>query len=81
MASSPKIDYAYPKNYIVKFSWSNAASYLILAYNVDNKFQFVDLRSGRIMNLVFDTVDDAERWLDSISQILERDTICTTYVP
>ena len=81
MASSPKKYYPVPKNYIVKFSWSNATSYLILALNVDEKFQFVDLRSGRIMNLVFETVEDAEKWLDSISQIHEINAICTTYVP
>lgn len=81
MASMTKIDYPSVKTYIAKFSWNNKALMLMLGYNVDNKFQFIDLETGRIMNLSFETVGDAEEWLNTHSEILERDVICQTYVP
>lgn len=81
MASMAKMDYPSVKTYIAKFSWNNKPMMLMLGYNVDNKFQFIDLETGRIMNLSFETVEDAEEWLNIHSEILERDIICQTYVP
>ena len=81
MASMTKIDYPSVKTYIAKFSWNNKPMMLMLGYNVDNKFQFIDLETGRIMNLSFETVEDAEEWLNTHSEVLERDVICQTYVP
>lgn len=81
MASMTKIDYPSVKNYIVKFSWSNKALMLMLGYNIDNKFQFINLETGQIMNLIFETVEDAEEWLNTHSEVLEKDAICQTYVP
>lgn len=81
MASMTKIDYPSVKNYITKFSWSNKALMLMLGYNIDNKFQFINLETGQIMNLIFETVEDAEEWLNTHSEILEKDVICQTYVP
>lgn len=81
MASMTKINYPSVKNYIAKFSWSNTALMLMLGYNVDNKFQFINLETGQIMNLIFETVEDAEEWLNTHSDVLERNAICQTYVP
>lgn len=81
MASMTKIDYPSVKNYIAKFSWSNKPLMLMLGYNVDNRFQFINLETGRIMNLSFNTVKDAEKWLNTHSEIFERNIICQTYVP
>lgn len=81
MASMTKIDYPSVKTYIAKFSWNNKPMMLMLGYNIDNKFQFIDLETGRIMNLSFETVEDAEEWLNTHSEVLERDVICQTYVP
>lgn len=81
MASMTKIDYPSVKNYITKFSWSNKALMLMLGYNIDNKFQFINLETGQIMNLIFETVEDAEEWLNTHSEVLEKDAICQTYVP
>ena len=81
MASSPKVNYESANNYIVKFGHSNEIDYLILCYNVDRKFQFVSLHSGCIYNLVFDTWQEAEKWLYDFSEVLEKNVIETTYVP
>lgn len=81
MASMTKIDYPSVKNYIAKFSWSNKALMLMLGYNIDNKFQFINLETGQIMNLIFDTVEDAEEWINTHAEVLERNVICQTYVP
>lgn len=81
MASMTKIDYPRVKNYIAQFTWNREPLMLLLGYDVNNKFQFVDLATGRIMNFTFDTVEEAEHWLSSVSEILERNTICQTYVP
>lgn len=81
MASMTKIDYPRVKNYIAQFSWNEEPLMLLLGYDINNKFQFIDLNTGRIMNLTFDTVEDAESWLGSVAEILERDAICQTYVP
>lgn len=81
MASSPKINYPVVQNYIVKYPYEDKATYLILAYNVDRKFQFVNLQTGQIMNLSFDTVEEAEGHLSMISTLLDKNVIATTYVP
>lgn len=83
MASRKKIDYPNLKTYIVDFPSKDKASMLMLGYNVSDHFQFVDLETGRIMNLVFETIDEAEKWLAKASKIIERnvDVINTTYVP
>ena len=73
MASSPKVDYKEVKNYVVKFGHSNEISNLILCYNVDRKFQFVDLKKGSIHNLSFVNVEEAEKWLYSFSNVLAKD--------
>jgi hypothetical protein len=80
MASSPKINYPVVQNYIVKYPYEDKETYLILAYNVDRKFQFVNLQTGQIMNLSFDTVEDAEEHLSMISTLLKKNIIDTIYV-
>lgn len=81
MASSPKINYPRAFNYIAKFSHSNEVMMLLLGYNVDNRFQFINLKTGCIMNLSFDSVEDAETWLYTMSEVIEKDAICPMYVP
>lgn len=81
MASVEKINYPHLKTYIVKIGWETKAMMLMLGYNVNNKFQFVNLETGRILNLTFETPKDAYDWLKSVATICEEDVICTTYVP
>lgn len=81
MASSPKVEYPKAKNYIAKFGHNKEISYLLLCYNIDRKFQFVGLKAGSILNLVFDSVEDAEAWLYSIAEVIAVDVIEPTYVP
>lgn len=76
-----KVNYPNVKTYIVQFIWNKNPLMLKLGYNVNNKFQFIDLKTGQIMNLTFETVEDAEGWLNTHSEILERDIICQTYIP
>lgn len=80
MASSPSFEYK-PQNYVVKFGWNNKSSFLLLCYNVSHEYCFVDLESGRIMNLAFSTVGEAEKWLYEHAEVYEKNIICTTYVP
>ena len=81
MAEMNKINYPSVKTYIAQMRWKTKPVMLMLGYDVNNRFQFIDLNTGRIMNLNFKTVDDAEQWLKVTGQILEKDTICQTYVP
>lgn len=80
MASSPKVEYKNVNNYIVKFGHSGI-TYLILCYNVNREFQFVDLQTGAIHNLSFKDVEEAEKWLYAIAEVLEKNVMETTYVP
>ena len=80
MASSPKFEYQ-PQNYVVRFGWNNKSSFLLLCYNVNHEYCFVDLESGRIFNMNFSTVGEAEKWLSGVAEIFEKNIICTTYVP
>ena len=81
MASSPKVDYPIPQNYIVKFTYENKPSYLLLCVEVNQRFQFVDLGKGRICNISFDTIEEAEKWLYTVAEVYEKNVIATTYVP
>lgn len=81
MASSPKVEYPIVQNYIVKFPWCEEASFLVLGWNVDRRFQFFDLGTGRIFNTTFDSVETADAWLQKASEVLDKNTIATTYVP
>lgn len=81
MATSPKVDYPIPQNYIVKFTYESNASYLLLCVNINQRFQFVDLCNGRMHNISFDTVEDAEKWLYTVAEVYEKNAIATTYVP
>lgn len=76
-----KIDYPKARNYIVQFTWNEEPLMLLLGYDINNKFQFIDLITGQIMEFTFDTVEDAEKWLGRVAKILERNAICQTYVP
>ena len=76
-----KIDYPHVKNYIVKFSWNDKANLLMLGYDVGNLFRFIDLEAGQIYGLSFESIDEAEKWLSTMSEILEENAICQTYVP
>lgn len=80
MATSPKFEYQ-PQNYIAKFGWNGKSSCLLLCYNVNHEYCFIDLEKGRILNLTFSTVDGAEKWLYSVAEVYEKNAICTTYVP
>lgn len=73
MASSPKVDYKEVKNYVVKFGHSNEIDILFLCYNVDRNFQFVSIKTGAIYNLAFETIEEAEKWLYSFSNVLTKD--------
>lgn len=81
MASSPKMDYPVVKNYVAQFPWAADKSYLILAYDVDRKFRFVDLKAGNILALKFDSVEDAESWLHKFSNVHLENSMETTYIP
>ena len=70
-----------PQNYVVKFGWNDKISYLLLCYDVDHHFCFVDLERGRILNLAFSTVDEAEQWLYNTAVVYEQNVITTTYIP
>ena len=70
MASSPKVEYKNVNNYIVKFGHSGI-TYLILCYNVNREFH----------NLSFKDVEEAEKWLYAIAEVLEKNVMETTYVP
>lgn len=67
-------------NYIVKYSHEWKTSFLLLVRNVDHEFQFVDLGTGELMNVFFETEELAEQWLHSVGIILEKNIICPTYV-
>lgn len=81
MASMTKINYPSVQTYIAQFSWNNTPLMLMLGYNVDNKFQFINLETGQIMNLIFSTVEDADGWINTHAEVLEKNAICQTYVP
>ena len=78
--TGPKFEYS-PNNYIVKFLHKRNISYLILIYNVDHKYQFVDLKEGRLFNVEYDTVEEAEKMLACAACIIEKNAMETTYVP
>lgn len=78
--TGPKFEYN-PTNYIVKFLHKRNTSYLILIYNVDHKYQFVDLKEGRLFNVEYDTVEEAEKMLACSACIIEKNAMETTYVP
>lgn len=81
MATMKKVEYPQLKTYIAQFGWDTKTMMLMLGYNVSNKFQFINLETGRIFNLTFETPEDAHEWLKSVATIHEEDIICTTYVP
>ena len=81
MASSPKMNYPFVQNYITKFSWSNEPSYLILVYDINNHFHFVDLKKGNILTTYFLTIEDADKWLHEVSEVILKNGMKTTYVP
>ena len=71
-----------PNNYLVSFGLSDTISYLLLCYNSNGKFCFIDLKSGKIFdNTLFNTVDEAENWLFSIAKVYTKNKIETTYIP
>lgn len=57
-----------PNKYKVRFKYENKTFNLLLGYNVNFKFQFINLDTGRILNLEFNTVPEAERWLDKMTE-------------
>lgn len=57
-----------PNKYKVRFKYKNKISNLLLGYNINFKFQFINLDTGRILNLEFNTVPEAERWLDKMTE-------------
>ena len=81
MATSPRVDYPIPQNYIAKFTHESNLSYLLLCVEVNQRFQFVDLGRGRVHNISFDTAEDAEEWLYAVAEVYEKNAIVTTYVP
>ena len=80
VASAPEIKYT-PQNYVACFGWNDKISYLFLCYNVSHEYCFVDLKTGRIMNLTFSTVDEAEKWLYEVAEVYEKNAIVTNYIP
>ena len=57
-----------PNKYKVRFKYENKTFNLLLGYNVNFKFQFINLDTGRILNLEFNTVPETERWLDKMTE-------------
>ena len=57
-----------PNKYKVRFKYENKTFNLLLGYNVNFKFQFINIDTGRILNLEFNTVPEAERWLDKMTE-------------
>lgn len=72
MASSPTVDYPEVKRYLCTFGHSPLSMLLVLCYNVNRRFQFVNLTQGRIMNLEFDSVEEAEAHLEMIAETLVK---------
>lgn len=62
-----------PNKYKVRFKYENKITNLLLGYNTDFKFQFINLDTGRILNLVFETVPEAERWLNKTAKVIENE--------
>ena len=60
------------RKYICTFGHTPLSMLLVLCYNVNQRFQFVDLTQGRIMNLEFEDADSAEQWLTSVTETLVR---------
>ena len=73
MASSPTVDYPEVKKYLCTFGHSPLSMLLVLCYNVNRRFQFVNLTQGRVMNLEFDTVEEAETHLEMVAETLVKD--------
>ena len=55
--------------YKVRFKIENKITNLLLVYNIDKRFQFVNLDTGRIMNLVFEDISEAEEWLRNTAEV------------
>ena len=72
MASSPIVDYPEVKKYLCTFGHSPLSMLLVLCYNVNRRFQFVNLTQGRVMNLEFDTIEEAETHLEIIAETLVK---------
>ena len=72
MASSPTVDYPEVKKYLCTFGHTPSTVLLVLCYNVNRKFQFVNLNTGRIMNLEFEDVEEAEAHLEMITNTLVK---------
>ena len=81
MATAVKVNYPNAQNYIAKFTHKEKPSFLLLCVNVNEEFQFIDLQTGRIHNISFDTVEEAEKWLYAVAEVYEKNAIATTYVP
>ena len=60
------------RKYICTFGHTPLSMLLVLCYNVNQRFQFVNLTQGRIMNLEFEDADSAEQWLTSVTETLVR---------
>ena len=70
MAVNFGIGYSDVKKYLCTFGHTPLSMLLVLCYNVNQKFQFVNLTQGRIMNLEFDNVVEAEKWLFQTAETL-----------
>lgn len=81
MASLSKVNYPVPQNYVVKFAYEDNSSFLLLCVEVNQRYQFVDLRKGKVYNLSFDTIQEAEDWLYSVAEVYAKNVIVTTYIP
>lgn len=81
MASLSKVNYSVPQNYVVKFIYENSSSFLLLCVEVNQRYQFVDLGKGKVYNLSFDTIQEAEDWLYAVAEVYEKNVIVTTYIP
>ena len=68
-------------NYIASIGGNDKISYLILGYNENHEFRFVDLKTGMIFNQPFSSVDEAESWLYLVAKVHLKNGIETTYVP
>jgi hypothetical protein len=66
-------DYSKVKKYLCTFGQSSSTLLLVLCYNVNHKFQFVNLTLGRICKFEFDTVEEAEKFLQEIANVLVKD--------
>lgn len=76
-----ELNYPHPNNYIVTFPWQREPAYLLLVYDESARFRFLDLKTGALKVMSFESVEKAEDWLSKFSTIHNKNVMEVTYVP